>query len=112
MAANFTSVGAALISAMVLLAGAVTGNAAEDYTTTTCPPGKPYCVKVTKPALSPAEVDMIEGRTALATSPAEEARKAQERAAANYRDPISINLCPSPPYLMTYRNGCQFAHWR
>ena len=109
MAAKFSSAVAALIAAAFLLSGTAPGNAAEDYTTTTCPPGKPYCVKVTKPALTPAEVDLIEGRTAVSTSPTEEARKAEARAASYYRDPISINLCPRPWYVMTDWNGCRSA---
>ena len=112
MAAKLSPAIAALMVIASLLGDACPAKAAEDYTTTTCPPGKPYCVKVTKPALTPAEVDLIEGRTAVSTSPTEEARKAEIRVASHYRDPISINLCPRPWYVMTDWNGCQFARLR
>jgi hypothetical protein len=112
MAANFCSPIAALISMAVLLGATATVKAAEDYKVTTCPPGKPYCVQVTKPALTPAEVDLVEGRTAVSTSPTEEARKALVRAAAHYRDPASIDLCPPPYYLMSDWDGCRPARGR
>lgn len=112
MTANSSSVTAALVSAAVFLGATTAGNAAEDYKQTICPPGKPYCIQVIKPTLTPAEVDLAEGRTAIATSPAEEARKAQVRAAAHYRDPVSIDLCPPPYYVMTDWYGCRPSRWR
>lgn len=107
MAATFPSPIAALISIAVALSAPETATAAEDYKVTTCPPGKPYCIQVTKPALTPAEADLAEGRTAVSTSPTEEARKAEVRAAAHYRDPVSINLCPPPHYIMSEWDGCR-----
>jgi hypothetical protein len=35
-----------------------------------------------------------------------EARKRSVRISSGYRDPISINMCPPPPYVMTDRDGC------
>lgn len=43
---------------------------------------------------------------AIVVDLADEARKSAVRAAAHYKDPASINLCP-PPYRMTERNGCK-----
>ncbi len=106
MTANPSSAIAALLSAVIFLGAAATVNAAEDYKQMTCPQGKSYCVQVTKPVLTPAEADLAEGRTAVSTSPEEEERKAQVRAAAHYRDPVSIDLCPPPYYVMTDWDGC------
>ena len=98
MKAKFWSVtSAALISAAVFLGITVVGNAAEDYKITTCPPGKPYCIQVIKPALTPEEVANLE---AVHIDAAEEARKAQLHAAEYYHYPGATSLCP-PPHRMT-----------
>ena len=89
----------------LLIGGTTPANAADELSGVVCPPNKPYCIK--KPALTQAEIDVLEGRAPVPVDPAEEARKAQVRAAANYRDPVSIDLCPPLRYVMDGFYGCR-----
>ena len=82
---------------------------AEERVITTCPPELDYCVRVTKPVLSQTEALIREARSIAAGRQAAidgDARRADVRRAANYRDPNAINLCPAP-YRMTELDGCQ-----
>jgi hypothetical protein len=90
---------------LALFIGGTTAATAADEKGVTCPPNKPYCIQ--KPALTQAEVDALEGKAPVRVDPGEEARKAQVRAAANYRDPVSIDLCPPSRYAMDGWYGCR-----
>ena len=92
-------------SALAILLGAASVANAADEKGVVCPPNKPYCIQ--KPALTQAEVDALEGKAPVRVDPGEEARKAQVRAAANYRDPVSIDLCPPSRYAMDGWYGCR-----
>jgi len=85
--------------------GTSAATAADDLKGIVCPPNKPYCIQ--KPALTQEEIDVLEGRAPVRVDPGEEARKAQVRAAANYRDPVSIDLCPPSRYAMDGFYGCR-----
>jgi len=89
----------------ILLGAANLASAAEEAKGVVCPPNKPYCIQ--KPALTQAEIDVLEGRAPVRVDPTEEARKAQVRATANYRDPVSIDLCPPSRYAMDGFYGCR-----
>jgi hypothetical protein len=49
----------------------------------------------------------LKEKRSVRVDPGEEARKAQVRAAANYRDPVSIDLCPPSRYAMDGWYGCR-----
>lgn len=91
-------------SALAILFGASVAKAADEKGVV-CPPNKPYCIQ--KPALTQEQVDALEGKAPVRVDPGEEARKAQVRAAANYRDPASIDLCPPSRYAMDGFFGCR-----
>ena len=90
---------------LCVFVGAAPVASAADEKGIVCPPNKPYCIQ--KPALTQAEIDVLEGRAPVRVDPGEEARKVQVRAAANYRDPVSIDLCPPSRYAMDGRYGCR-----
>jgi hypothetical protein len=101
---------AATLFLSALVGAAPAAQAADEPKGIVCPPNKPYCIQ--KPALTQEEIDVLEGKAPVRIDPAEEARKARARALAAYRDPVSINLCPAPYYIMTGWDGCRPRHWR
>jgi hypothetical protein len=92
-------------SALAILLGAANVASAADEKGVVCPPNKPYCIQ--KPALTQEQADALEGKALVRVDATEEARKAQVRAAANYRDPVSIDLCPPSRYAMDGFYGCR-----
>jgi len=91
MPAHLRSATTATFFLALFIGGTSAATAADDLKGIVCPPNKPYCIQ--KPALTQEEID--------------EARKAQVRAAANYRDPASIDLCPPSRYAMDGFYGCR-----
>lgn len=56
--------------------------------------------------MPPAVLYSVPGEETITYDPAEEMRKAAVRAATNYRDPNSHDVCPRP-WRMTERDGCR-----
>jgi hypothetical protein len=110
MSAYIRSAIAAPLFLSAFLGIAPAAQAADEPKGIVCPPNKPYCIQ--KPALTQEEIDVLEGKAPVRIDPAEEARKARARALAAYRDPVSINLCPPPYYIMTDWDGCRPRYWR
>src|SRR4051794_2074817 len=90
---------------LALFIGGATAPTPADEKGVTCPPHKPHFIP--KPAPTPAEVDALEGKAPVRVDAGDELRKAQARAAANYHDPASIDLCPPARYVMDGWYGCR-----